>query len=74
VTEAPVIRQYPRVELAPEDLRIDTFVVRRGPSPVRVTHIPTGVSVMVEDQETTQANHEVAMSCLRELLTDTAGE
>ena len=63
-------RQYRRVELAPEDLVIDIFVVRRDPSPVRVTHRRTRLSVIVHDQPTTQANRDVAVERLSELLGD----
>ena len=58
------------VEVAPEDLRVDTIVVADGrPSAIRVTHLPTGTAVRVSDQPTFEDNRDRAMELLLELLT-----
>lgn len=59
------------MELAPEDLRINVArMVGGGPCGVRVTHTPTGESVWVDDQATTEANRDLAISRLREKMAD----
>ena len=59
------------VEFAPEDLRIDVArIVGGGPCGVRVTHAPTGTTVWVDDQVSTEANRDLAMSRLREKMSE----
>jgi protein subunit release factor A len=63
----PPLRHDCQVELASEDLRIDVIrTVGDGPCAVRITHMPTGRSVTVHDQPTTEDNKERAMDLLRE--------
>src|SRR4051812_33168026 len=57
------------VELDPEDLRID--LIRQAPGPscaVRVTHLPTGQSVTVDDAPDSGIAREIALRRLSELL------
>jgi protein subunit release factor A len=57
------------VDFAPEDLRIDVArMVDDGPCAVRVTHRPTGTTVEVNDQGSTDANRDVALARLREKI------
>jgi protein subunit release factor A len=57
------------VESVPEDVRIDVArMVDGGPCAVRVTHTPTGTTVQVDDQASTDANRDLALDRLREKL------
>jgi protein subunit release factor A len=57
------------VDLSPEDLRIDVArMVGDSPCAVRVTHSPTGTTVQVDDQPSTEANRDLALARLREKL------
>lgn len=59
------------MEFAPEDLRIDVAtVVDGGPCGVRVTHLPTGTTVIVDDQDSTEANRDAALGRLQEMVSD----
>jgi protein subunit release factor A len=59
------------VDVPPEDLRIDVArMVDDGPCAVRVTHTPTGTTVVVDDQLSTEANRDLALARLREKLSD----
>jgi protein subunit release factor A len=54
---------------AAEDLRIDVArMIGDGPCAVRVTHLPSGTTVTVDDQDSTAANREVAVARIEEIL------
>jgi protein subunit release factor A len=57
------------VDFSADDLRIDVArMVGDGPCAVRVTHTPTGTTVQVDDQPSTEANRDLALTRLREML------
>ncbi len=64
------------IELAPEELRIDFFRssgpggqnVNKRETAVRITHIPTGLTVAVQSERTQEQNRAIAMELLRSKL------
>jgi protein subunit release factor A len=57
------------VDLSPEDVRVDVIrIAGDGPCAVRVTHVPTGTAVTVDDQLTIKDNRARAIALLREAL------
>lgn len=60
------------MDFSPEDLKVDAYAVsgQNGPTrrAVRVTHIPTGTVVVVDDSKSQRENKAIALARLRELL------
>ena len=74
----PEVESEAEVRLDPDELRIDTFRasghggqnVQKNATAVRITHIPTGIVVMMQDSRSQHKNRASAMNILRSRIYD----
>ena len=74
----PIVDDAVDVSISPDDLRVDTFRssgaggqnVQKNETAVRLTHIPTGLAVSVQNERSQGRNREIAMRILMARLTE----
>ncbi len=74
----PIVDDAVDVSISPEDLRVDTFRssgaggqnVQKNETAVRLTHIPTGLVVSVQNERSQGRNREIAMRILMARLVE----